>query len=241
MTKGFIDIHCHILPGLDEGASTIGESMRMLQIARDDGIAGIVATPHIMNGTYKNTREIVVQAISELQRVAATPPVYVGAEIRICRDLAHRIRTHELPLINDGRYILIELPPYVLPPVPVLEGIVRSLGADNITVIFAHPERNDVLLRHLPIMERLVGCGALFQVTAMSITNHFGSDIRKVVLRMIRKKYVHVVATDAHDGKDRSPLLSDAYRKISKEFGEDEAQRLFIRNPLRIIEGEGVE
>lgn len=239
MNNGFIDIHCHILPGLDEGAYDIEESVNMLRIAEEDGISGIVATPHIINGVYNNTRETIVKAISELKK--NTFPVYVGAEIRICRDLAHRINNNELPLINDKRYLLLELPTYVIPPILVLEDIVRSLTINKITPIFSHPERNVVLINNLSIMGRLIKCGAFFQATAMSITNQLGSGIQKATLKMIRKNYIHVVATDAHDEKSRPPILSDAYMKVSKEFDEHTAQRLFIKNPLKIIKGESIK
>ncbi len=241
MNSGFIDIHCHILPGFDEGASHIEESMCMLQIAQEDGISGIVATPHIMSGVYNNTRETIIQAVSELKKMTNGFPVYPGAEIRICRDLTSRIMNNELPLINDERYLLLELPTYAIPPISVLENIVKSLVINKITPIFTHPERNVAILNNISIMEKLIMQGGYFQVTAMSITNHLGSDIQKATLKMIRKNYVHVVATDAHNEKNRPPILSDAYMKIAREFDEHEAQRLFITNPLKIIKGESIE
>jgi protein-tyrosine phosphatase len=241
MNNGFIDIHCHILAGLDEGASNIEESINMLQIAKKDGISTIVATPHIMDGVYNNTREIIVKAISGLKEVTNTLPIYAGAEVRICRDLVNRINNQEIPLVNDKRYLLLELPVYVLPPIFELENIIRNLTINKITPIFAHPERNAIILNNLSIMERFIMQGAFFQVTAMSISNHMGRDIQKATLKMIRQNYVHVVATDAHNGKNRPPILSDAYMEIMKEFGEYEAQRLFIKNPLKIIKGENIE
>jgi len=241
MHSGFIDIHCHILPGLDEGASHMEESLNMLKIAKEDGISGIVATPHIMSGVYNNTRETIMKAVSELKIMTNGFPVYPGAEIRICRDLVSRIMNRELPLINDTQYLLIELPAYALPPIDVLENIIKSLTVNKIIPIFTHPERNVIILNNISIMERLLMHGAYFQVTAMSITNQLGSDIQKATLKMMRKNYVHVVATDAHNEKNRPPILSDAYMKITREFGEQEAQRLFIENPLKIIKGESIE
>lgn len=240
MNNGFIDIHCHILPGLDEGASNIEESINMLQIAKKDGISAIVAAPHIMDGVYNNTREIIANAISELKKIINTLPVYVGAEVRICRYLLKRLLNQEMPLINDKSYLLLELPGFLLPPISELENIVRSLVENKITPIFVHPERNVIILNNLSIMERLLMCGALFQVTAMSITNQLDRGIQKAALKMIKKNYIHVIATDAHDDRNRPPILSDAYMKIVKEFGEYEAQRLLIKNPLRIIQGESI-
>jgi protein-tyrosine phosphatase len=241
MNNGFIDIHCHILPGLDEGACHIEESLNMLKIAEEDGISGIVATPHIMSGVYNNTRETIMKAVSELKKMTNGFPLYSGSEVRICIDLVSRIMNNELPLINDKRYLLLELPVYAIPPIDVLENIIKSLTANNITPIVAHPERNVIILKNIKIMEQLIMYGAYSQITAMSIMNPPSSDIQKATLKMIRKGYVHVVASDAHNGKNRPPILSDAYMKIKREFDEHEARRLFIENPLKIIQGEGIE
>ncbi len=237
MDNAFIDIHCHILPQLDEGPSTPEESAKMLAVACEDGIRGIVATPHIINGLYGNTKETIDKAISAMRSLANKIQLYMGAEIRIDRDLAARVARDELPLINNKRFILLELPAYVIPPVPSLENIVRSLTKKHITPIFAHPERNMPILKDLSIMEKLIKCGALFQVTAMSITDR---NMQKPALKMIKRGYVHAVASDAHDSQFRPPLLSPAFRKISREFGEGEGRRLFVDNPGRIIRGETV-
>ncbi len=237
MNGEFIDIHCHILPKLDEGPSTPDESVRMLRLACEDGIRGIVATPHIMNGLYKNTKEIIDSAISSLKSLANDIEIYIGAEIRIDRDLAVRVVSNELPLINNKQFILLELPAYVIPPIPQLENIVKGLKKNQITPIFAHPERNLPILKDMSIMERLIKCGGLFQVTAMSITDR---NMERPAMKMIRKGYVHAVASDAHDSQLRPPLLSSAFRKISREFGESEGRRLFIDNPGKIIRGESL-
>jgi protein-tyrosine phosphatase len=234
----FFDIHCHILPQLDEGAQTLEESLTMLQLARKDGISGIVATPHIISGIYNNTKEIIGRAISELKRSANHIEIYTGAEIRIDRDLAARVDSNELPLINNNNFILLELPTYVIPPLGELENIVKSLRNRQISPIFAHPERNVPLMKDLSIMERLVRCGALFQLTAMSITDR---AMHRPAMKMIRKGFIHVVASDAHDATKRPPILSDAYRLISGKFGTDKANKLFRDNPLKIIQGEFIE
>ncbi len=237
MTNEFIDIHCHLLPNLDEGPSTPEESVKMLQLARADGIAGVVATPHIIAGLYNNTKEIIDSAITELKTVTNHVPLYSGAEIRIGRDLVARVAAGDLPLINNKKFLLLELPAYVIPPVVQLENIVKGLVKNRIFPILAHPERNVPILKDFSIMERLIKCGALFQVTAMSITDR---NMQRVALKMIEKGYVHAVASDAHDSQLRPPLLSSAFSRISREFGEDEGRRLFIDNPGKIIRGETV-
>ena len=125
-TTGFIDIHNHILPKLDEGSSCIEESAQMLQIARDDGISGIVATPHILDGVYNNIRENIGKKLVELNEVHSSVQVYIGAEVRINRNLELRISNNELPLLNDKKFLLLELPTYVLPPILELENIIKT-------------------------------------------------------------------------------------------------------------------
>ncbi len=237
MNTQFFDIHCHILPKLDEGSSTPEESVKMLKLAQADGIAGIVATPHIVNGVYNNTKEIIDNAISELKKLTNHVQIFIGAEIRIDRDLAARVANNELPLINNKKFILLELPTYVIPPILQLENIVKGLVKNQIFPIFAHPERNIPLLKDFSIMERLIRCGALFQVTATSFRDPI---LTRPTLKMIRKGYVHAVASDAHDASKRPPNLSLAYEIVSRKIDNDIAKRLFMYNPLKIIRGEDV-
>jgi protein-tyrosine phosphatase len=236
--NGFIDIHCHILPGLDDGPHSRVEAEKMLEIAREDGISGIVATPHMLDGVCNNTREGISKAITDLNSAARGVPIYMGAEVRVGMEFTRHIENGGLPLINDKNFLLLELPSYVIPPANVLEHLVNNLRTKGITPIFSHPERNMPITRDPSIMNRLVRCGALFQVTAMSITD--GGNTAKAALNMIGKGYVHVVASDAHDSQRRPPLLSRGYEYVSKKFGRDLANRLFIENPLKIIHGEQI-
>ena len=237
MSTTFTDIHCHILQGLDDGSSTSDESEKMLELAWKDGISGIVATPHIVSGVYNNTKDIIDLAVQRLKVFTNNMQLYAGAEIRIARDLAVRVGNNELPLINHKHYILLELPSYVIPPMPQLESIVRGLIQSSITPIFAHPERNMPILKDFSIMERLISFGALFQMTAMSIA---GRNLISPALKMIKKGYIHVVASDAHDARNRPPILSPAYETVSNKFGRGVADSLFITNPWKIISGEHI-
>jgi protein-tyrosine phosphatase len=236
--SGFIDIHCHILPGLDDGPRSREEAEKMLAVARGDGISDIVATPHMLNGACNNTREGIAKAIAELNGAAQGISLYMGAEVRVGMEFKRRIENGGLPLINDKNFLLLELPPYVIPPVEVLEHIVNDLKIKRITPIFSHPERNMPISRDLSVMKRLIRCGALFQVTAMSILEK--GNAGRAAVSMIKKDYVHVVASDAHDPHRRPPLLSRCYELTSKKMGSDLANRLFIENPLKIIRGEHI-
>lgn len=236
--SGFIDIHCHILPGIDDGPPDKAETGEMLKIARMDGIAGIVATPHILNGLSDTNRQTIAKAISGIQDMTSGIVIYQGAEIRLDMAFTRRLEKDELPSINDKNFILLELPPYLIPPRRVLEKIMEGLKAKKLTPIFSHPERNWPIVKDLSIMKRLIRLGALFQLTAMSILDC--GEIGKSALKMIKKNYVHVIASDAHDSRMRPPVLSPAFDKISKVFGENKARTLFIDNAHKIIKGQKV-
>lgn len=241
VAEGFIDVHCHILPGLDDGAPSMEDSLRMVAIARADGVAGIVATPHILQGLYENSCEAIGQATSELQLSQDSCQIYQGAEMRITRALVDGVDRNSLQMINGKTHLLLELPSRSVPPLDVMEKIVRNLRAAGVVPLIAHPERN-LVLRDTPCyMHRLAIHGALFQVTAMSITNDLGNDVRRSVFRMIRYGLVHVVASDAHDPLKRPPVLSRAFHVICDEFGQGKAEELFMENPLKIINGEGIK
>lgn len=237
MRDGFIDIHCHILPGLDDGSDILKESLRMIALAGSDGTSGMVATPHVVKGVYDNTSEGIEKASSELDSISDQVRIYPGAEIRIDRDIAERLRKREIPLINGKNHILLELPAQVIPPVGELQKLILALRRRGIITILAHPERNIPLARNPSIMERLIKAGSLFQVTSTSITD---PNLQGLAMKMIKKGYIHAVASDAHDLQKRPPILSKAFERISKRFGYETADNLFRLNPLKIIHGEKI-
>jgi len=234
--EGLIDIHCHILPGLDEGPSTMEESLRMIEVAKKDGIAGIVATPHVVRGVYDNSREAIRAAAADL-KASSGYPVYPGAEVRIGPHLMDRLERACLPLMNGGSHMLIELPSCGAPPADVLDRILRNLSSHGVVPVFAHPERNGVLSRNPPLMGRMLRLGALFQVTAMSVTGALGREARRAAMEMIELGLAHAVASDAHDTDKRPPLLSSAFDVVRRNFGWRRAESLFRDTPLRIING----
>ncbi|MDA8168377.1 MAG: hypothetical protein M0Z59_01590 [Nitrospiraceae bacterium] len=240
---GFTDIHCHILPGIDDGPADVRLSVEMLEIARADGIEKIVASPHILDGVFDNTKESIASSIagfrSHLEAIGSLNGVTLcrGADIRICRDMQQRISNDRLPLINDKNYILLELPSFVIPPLGELANLICGLRMSGITAIITHPERNIPILEDLRILEKFVEWGAISQITGASITGVFGARIQKASLKIIKKGLAHVVATDAHNSKTRPPVLSGPYARVAKKFGQSLAEALFIVNPSRIVDG----
>ena len=165
----FIDIHCHILPGLDDGPSEVEGSLKMLEIAAEDGISHIFATPHILPGTYDNKGSEISASLDRLKNLAPeTPRIFYGADVRVSVDLLGRIESGEVPTLNGSGYMLIEMPEYILPP--NVDNLIFNLRHRGIIPIITHPERHLRLMHDLSILGKLRDNGALCQITAMSIT-----------------------------------------------------------------------
>jgi len=231
----FIDIHCHILPGLDDGPPDIKESLRMIEVAREDGISHIFATPHIMDGVYNNSASKIIDSVEHLRaKVSDKMGVFSGADIRITFDLIERLERREVLTLNGSQYMLIEFPEYVVPP--HVDNLIFNLRHRGITPIITHPERHLRLMHDLSALSKLRDTGALCQITAMSVTGAFGKPIRKASFAMIKKGLVDFIASDAHNAGGRPPILSKAYGDIKKEFGSDVSDRIFFSNPGMIME-----
>ncbi len=235
--KGLIDTHSHILPGVDDGPESLDDAIRMVQMAKADGISSIVLTPHIMEDLYPNNTKVIREAFDLLKDVVEGVSLYMGAEIRINRDTLEKVINGDYPTINGTGYLLIEFPTYSLPPLESLLEMIGQFLLRGFRPVVAHPERNVILVENQEIMKRLLQYGVYFQITTTGITRT-SKHLRKRLLRLIEEGYIHLVGSDSHDTVLRPPILSGAYRLIERELGEVEAERLFIENPLRLLRGE---
>jgi protein-tyrosine phosphatase len=231
----FIDIHCHILPGLDDGPQHIDESLKMIEVAIEDGISHIFATPHIIDGMYDNRGSEIMLAVENLRmRMKGALTIYYGADVGVTFDLIERIERKEVPALNGSGYMLIEFPEYIIPP--HVDNLFFNLRHRGITPIITHPERHLRLMRDLSALGMLLDSGAMCQITAMSVTGEFGKSARRACFAMIEKGFVDFVASDAHNSRGRPPILSKAYETIKKEFGNDLSEKIFFSNPKMIVE-----
>lgn len=235
------DLHNHMLPGLDDGALDWNQSLQMARIAVEDGIEGIVCTPHWVLGYFENTGQRVLDAVETLREKlhenGIPLEVYPGLELRLDQDIPRKIREGTLLTINGtGRYALIELPEEVVPQ--HLRNFFWELQSENITPIIGHPERNRMLMHQPTRLQKWVEMGVLVQITAASLLGKFGSDFRKFSLSLLKHRMVHVVATDAHGTNSRTPRLSEALRELEKVVGKPMARQLVYDNPKGIIAGE---
>jgi protein-tyrosine phosphatase len=213
----------------------------MARLAIEDGIEGVVCTPHWLFGRYDNTRDVILHVLDQLRdgllKENIPLEVYPGAELRLDCDIPRKIKSGELLTINDtGRYALIELPEPMIPR--NLENFFWELQMQNITPVISHPERNHSLLADPQRLYRLVEMGALTQITAASLMGRFGSEIRGFCVLLLKHHLAHVIATDAHGDRSRAPRLADGRREAAKIVGNDRARDLVCKNPQLIVRGE---
>ncbi|GAX89380.1 tyrosine-protein phosphatase [Effusibacillus lacus] len=235
-----IDIHCHVLPGVDDGAATLEESLAMVRMAAEEGITDIVATPHTEDGVYSNSAFEVINSVKILQQAVDIHNIPVrihpGSEVHVHINLLENICfSRVLTLKNMGRYILLELPVQTIPP--FTEDLIHDLRANGLTPIIAHPERN-ALLREQPVrLAQLIRLGAIAQITAGSLTGAIGKRIRQSAEYMVRNWLVQLVASDAHSTHRRPPGLTGAYQVISRLVPK-EGVSLFQSNASAVLRGE---
>lgn len=230
-----IDTHSHILWGLDDGPPALDASLAMLRIAKESGMDAIVATPHD-NDRWQYNAAIVAERLRELRSTANDLiPVYTGCEFRLTASSFEIALAHPTSFtINHGKYLLVELPEFSLPP--LFDDVLRRLRAAGITPIVAHPERN-TLLQHAPErIQRWVDLGCAMQITGQTLDGRFGKAARQFAWSMLCSNLVHLIASDAHDTEDRPPRLDTTRELIAAELGDDVATVVLAANPLAVLE-----
>lgn len=235
-----IDIHSHILPGLDDGPRTLDNALRMCEIAREDGIKTMVATPHTLNGIYENGKEAIGKGTATLndalRKRECDIDILPGSDTRLGTSLPEMLKEGRVMTVNDtGKFLLVELSPFFV--ADQVKQQLFELSISGVTPVISHPERNETLMDDLEVVRYFIRLGALIQITAGSVTGHFGRNVEKSTMRLLRLNMVHVLATDAHNITSRPPVLSKALRVISNEIGADEARKMVVDTPQSIING----
>ena len=231
-----IDLHSHILWGMDDGAADQVESLGILAAAWTAGTTDIVATPHC-NAQYPYEPETVDRTLAELaEKSGGQPKVHRGCEFHLSFDnIDHLLHQPFVYTINSKQYLLKECPDFHVGR--YTEGVLRRLVDAGLVPIIAHPERNPALRRKLDRVEAWVELGCLMQVTALSVTGGFGGSAKDASVRLLDRGLVHVIASDAHDVAFRHARLDEAYEAVRLCYGVDTAELLFLDNPEAIIKG----
>lgn len=237
-----IDLHSHILPGIDDGAASVGVAIEMARMAVADGVTDIVCTPHITPGVYDNTKALIVRAVEQLRTVllaeAITLVLHVGADIHIAPNLVEGLKSAALPTIAGSRYFLLE-PPNHVPPPRLLEFAEGVLAAGFVPLL-THPERFGWIEARYDLITDLADRGVLLQVTAGALTGHFGRRPRYWAERLLGEGRVTVVASDAHNTRSRRPILSQARDTVAAQIGYSHAREIFDLRPATILANKSI-
>jgi protein-tyrosine phosphatase len=234
-----VDIHCHILPQVDDGAKSWEVAIEMCRIAISDGITHVVATPHA-NEQYTYHREEHAARLQQLQQAAGEWPVLsLGCDFHFSFDnVQDALKAPERYSISGTPYLLVEFSDFGVSR--YINDTIYHLRAQGIAPIVTHPERNRLLQRHPEDVLALVEQGCLVQVTASSFTGAWGSTARRAAEWLLKREAVHVIATDAHSTHHRPPVLSAGREAVAKIAGSDVARALTGDNPAAIVAGEAL-
>lgn len=229
-----IDIHTHVLPGLDDGAGTMEEGLEMLKLAAAMGSTHLVATPHA-NAHFQFDEQRIDEAFRGLSALSTgIVNLYRGCDCHLTfNNLEDALARPTRYTINRSRYLLAELPDFLGPTI-VWEQLKALINA-RIVPIITHPERNVSLQSSRHRLKEWVQGGCLIQVTAQSFFGRFGPVAKRSVESLMDADLVHFVASDAHDCLDRPPDLGPAHEHVSSRWGRARAQRLFADNPAAVI------
>lgn len=235
-----IDLHCHILPGLDDGAQNLEEAVAMARAAEEDGIEKIVATPHLFrDGFYFEDLSIIEQKRKELVQALKNNNIKVeilaGAEVHISHNLIDEIRKNRRFLVLDkSSYMFVEFPPG-----HVYSGVKElffELMSEGITPIITHPERNSFFVHNPTLLYELIQMGGLAQANSGSFSGMFGREVEEAVFRFLKLNLIHFIGSDGHNRHSKTPKLSEAVKRIEAIVGEGRAKALVKDNPQAVLD-----
>jgi protein-tyrosine phosphatase len=231
-----VDVHCHILPGLDDGAADVKESLAMAQSAISDGVTHVVATPH-SSTEFRFDYERVRALHGQLQRLVGDRLVLAtGCDFHLNLENLDALRKDPARFcINQRNYLLVEFSEYSIPP--TTSHALHDMQLMGLHPIITHPERNGIIQAQTNLLASWVRLGCFVQVTGGSLTGTFGPRAKADALRWIGLGLVHFVASDAHNTRGRPLRLQPAYEVVREQFGDLKARALFFDNPMAAFEG----
>ncbi len=232
-SEQLIDIHCHILPDVDDGPETLDRAMAMADAAAKSGTDIIIATPHFPNSTTRTGHACKCLA-NKLRDEESSLSLLPGAEIRLAHDTVIQLSRGLLPSLADtGQYYLFELPDLFI-PAAILKTFHR-LNDLGITPILAHPERNKTLVKKPALLAELEFMGVELQITASSLEGRFGSVPAKIARELLTAGQVTYVASDGHDTRDRKPVLGQVVKRVEKLTTAAKAFEIMFENPRKLL------
>ncbi len=242
MHQAFVDIHCHLLPAIDDGAKNWADCLAMARMAVADGTTTVIATPHQLGAFGHNRGDAIRKLAAEVQQRLDSEqiPLQVlpGADVRIEAGMIDQILAGDVLSLGDHRrHVLLELPHELYFPIaPVLDQLARH----GMVGILSHPERNEGILRQPSVLAPLVDAGCLMQLTAGSLCGAMGPRCQALAEQMLTEGLAHLIATDAHAPQARRPIMSRAFERVCKLTDDETAHDLCSENPAAVAAGESV-
>jgi protein-tyrosine phosphatase len=234
-----IDLHCHYLPGVDDGASSAIEALALARAAYENGIRHCLLTPHMHEGRYNNDLASLQPRLEQFRTLleSADLDLVVGlaAEVRFGPEVLDWLRDDNVPFLGsyEGRQVLLLELPHDRVPVGA-ERLVSVLLEKGVLPMIAHPERNKHVIRNLSALRPFVDAGCLLQLTSGSVTGAFGRLVKKRAVEMLERRWVHILATDAHNLDWRPPNLAQGRAAAAEIVGEEESQAMVVDRPWQL-------
>ena len=231
-----VDLHCHILPGLDDGPDIMEESLAMAESAIADGITHVVATPHCSSHFFFDFVRVRKLRDELQEKVGSQLHLATGCDFHMSPENLESLRNQPAPYcVNQGKYLLVEFNEISIPP--AMDQPLHDIQVAGLRRIITHPERNSILRARPERLKKWVQQGCFAQITGGSLTGRFGPSSQSDALKWIGQGLIHFVASDAHNTKSRPPKLKPAYDAIAEKFGSEKADALFIENPMAAFDG----
>jgi len=235
-----IDIHTHILPGIDDGPVDLEESLAVARLAVADGTRHMIATPHNADweqiGNVNQLSEQVQTLQTALDDAGIDLRVYPGSEVHVTPDLAQRWQAGQIISLNRSRYVLIELPFFIYPH--YLDQLFFELEVEGATPVLAHAERYRDVQENPDILVPLVERGVLIQITSTSLLGFFGREANKTAVHLLKRGLAHVIASDGHNTDSRPPFLMEGVAVAAEYVGEEAAHKMVTETPHAILHDE---
>lgn len=237
-----IDLHCHYLPAVDDGAKDLHESLELLRAARRDGARQVVLTPHIFAGRWDHSLASLGPRFEAFAKLVADRrmglELHLGAEVHLLPESLDLIDRGQAPFIGGwegSKVVLLEMHDGRIPPFAI--EAIRHLASRDVVAMIAHPERNRAVIANPSLMEQFVNEGCLLQLTAGSLVGGFGQPALEAAIALLDRGWATVVASDAHNLRHRPPMLRAARQELKRRYGRDVALALLEHRPAEILAG----
>lgn len=233
----FADMHCHILPGVDDGAGNRQEAMKMLEIASRAGVTHMIVTPHYKEGHHNASPATINKLVLSLQNEAAEAGIpislFPGNEIFYFQEIADRLERNEICTLNDTEYVLIEFMPS--DSFTRIRNAVNHLVGMGYIPIVAHAERYDCMLKHKDAVGELRSLGGEIQINIASIEGRMGYAVKHFAHRLLTRKQIDYLGTDAHDSRKRTPDVKACMSRLYRKYDRDYIERISYWNAMQIM------